>query len=85
MNIRTIEMFYEYHASIALDSFWIWFNKWSPLLTADLYALFLWSVGSVSIMPETLSILQGNLLAEINSDSYLSMKLALTPNSAAID
>lgn len=51
---------------MALDNFWIWFNKWSPLFSVALYDVFLKSVGSVSIMPSTLSILQGSLLAEIS-------------------
>lgn len=52
---------------------------------ACLYSLFLSSEGSVSMMPDTLSILQGNLLAPINYANSLSMNSTLTPNSLAID
>lgn len=69
-----------FQTSIALDSFWIWFNKWSPLFKVFLYELFLKSVGSVSIIPSTLSILHGSLRADISYDSSRSIKLALTPN-----
>ena len=70
---------------MALDNFWIWFSKWSPFFRVPLYSLFLSSEGSVSMIPATLSILQGNLLAPISSASSLSMNSMDTPNSLAMD
>jgi len=37
------------------------------------------------MIPVTLSILQGSLLALMSSDNYRSIKLTDTPNSQAID